>query len=272
VSTKDATDRGVASGVAAPSVDHSGLQSLVATLQQPDCPQRGMVSLGELQLEYLAPKAFASTLELLFRDRIYDVGPTSGVSNIIDGGGWLGLSTIRFRQLFPDAHITVFEPDPDVFSMMCRNLDRNGIDRVTPVQAALAGEDGEQTFWATGSDSGTLDATVRQGEQIVVTTQRLSRFIDDSTSLLKLNIEGTEAAVIHELGDRLAMIDHVLIEYHGFSELPQTLHRILADLDRNGHTYILSHFDERNRSCVPPLRLSEDFRYFLLIYSRRLVA
>ncbi|MFJ4851706.1 FkbM family methyltransferase [Streptomyces sp. NPDC088733] len=250
-------------------MDPVELESVVGSLLEPDCAPAGTVRLGPWTLEYVAPRAFAHTLRLLFGARIYDVDPLSGPARIIDGGGWLGLSVLRFRQLFPEAHITVFEPDPAIFQLMCRNIERNGLQNVTTVQAALSGRDGQQTFTATGSDSGSLVAAAR-GDVVAVPTRRLSPYVDEPVSLLKLNVEGAEADVISELGNRLAAVDQVLIEYHGFAELPQSLHAILAALHEAGHTYVVSHFDESNKSCVPPLRVTEDYRYFLLIYSRRL--
>lgn len=250
-------------------IDPAELESVCATLLEPNCAPTGTVRLGHWILEYAAPRAFAHTLQLLFGARIYDVAPLSGPARIIDGGGWLGLSVLRFRQLFPNAHITVFEPDPDIYRLMCRNIERNGLRNVKTVQAALSKEDGQQTFMATGSDSGSLVAAAR-GDVVTVPTRRLSPYVDEPVSLLKLNVEGAEADVIAELGSRLTAIDQILIEYHGFAELPQSLHTILASLHEAGHTYVVSHFNDTNRACVPPLRVTENYRYFLLIYSRRL--
>jgi FkbM family methyltransferase len=254
---------------AGPEIPAAELVAVTSALLSPGCAATGVVRLGPWELEYVAPRAFAYTLISLFGDRIYDVDPLSTPEVILDGGGWLGLSVLRFRMLFPNARIVVFEPDEDLFAMLCRNLARNGIDNVEPIRAALAGSDGEHTFLATGSDSGTLRATPT-GRAVTVPTRRLSPFVDQPVSLLKLNIEGAEAEVIADLDDRLARVDQVLIEYHGFAELPQTLHDILTRLYQAGHTYIISHFNESNRACVPPLRLDPAYRYFLLIYSRRL--
>ncbi|MDG4765256.1 FkbM family methyltransferase [Solwaraspora sp. WMMD406] len=252
-------------------VSPAEVTELVARMRTPGFPQRGTVNLGPYVLEYPRARPFASTVELLYADRIYDVEPLAGPEQIIDGGGWVGLSVLRFRELFPDASITVFEPDPELYEMLCRNLDRNRITGVEPVRAALAGRDGTATFAATGSDSGGFPPAVT-GEPITVPTTRLSHYLDQPVSLLKLNIEGAETAVVEEVGARLARVDQVLIEYHGFAALPQTLHQLLGALHAAGHTYVVSHFNERNRGCVPPLRLGPDYRYFLLVYARRLPA
>ncbi|MFH9477020.1 FkbM family methyltransferase [Streptomyces anulatus] len=259
----------VEGGAPGHGIDPYELETVTAELLAPGGPPTGTIRLGPYELEYTAPRAFAHTLRLLFGSRIYDVAPLSAPQRIIDGGGWLGLSVLRFRALYPDAHIVVFEPDPEIFRIMCRNLERNGISNVEPVRAALAGTDGQQTFTVTGSDSGSLRADAR-GSSLTVDTRRLGPHVTEPLSLLKLNVEGAEAEVIAELGEKLALVDQVLIEYHGFAELPQTLHEILGALHAAGHTYIVSHFNESNRACVPPLHLDDAYRYFLLIYARRL--
>jgi FkbM family methyltransferase len=251
-------------------IEPDEVATLCARLRAPGCPPQGTVRLGPWELEYRHPRAFASTVELLFRDRIYDVDGLAPPGVIIDGGSWLGLSALHWRRLFPGARILAFEPDPELFAVLTRNLARNGASDVRAHNVALAGREGELEFLATGTDAGSLRVRSAPGRITTVPAQTLSGHVREPVSLLKLNIEGSEWEVLDELGDRLALVDQVLIEYHGFNELPQTLHRILGRLDEHGFTYIVSHFNERNRACVPPLRLTTDFRYFLLIYARRL--
>jgi len=251
------------------AIDHEQLTDTVAGLRAPGCPETGEVRVGPFDLEYRRPRALATALELLFGKGIYDVDRLAEPQLVIDGGSWLGLSVLRLRQLFPAATVIAFEPDPEIVPILRRNLDRNGAGDVLVVDAALAGRVGPATFRSTGSDNGGFNPGIR-GREITVERRRLSEFVTGPVSLLKLNIEGAEAEVIDELGDLLGTVDQVLIEYHGFAELPQSLHRILAKLDTHGLTYVVSHFDERNQACVPPLRLDHDYRYFLLIYARRL--
>jgi FkbM family methyltransferase len=249
----------------------ANLPEVLEALRLPEAPNEGRVWVGGFDLEYRHPSAFASTLELLFHDHIYDLETLSEPQTIIDGGAWLGLSVLRFRQLFPGARIVAFEPDPQAFQTLAANLEQNQAGDVKLVNAALWRATGTSQFVATGTDAGSL-VTAGAGHLIEVPTVRLSDYVDGPVSLLKLNIEGSEWDVIDELGERLRLIDQVLIEYHGFAKLPQTLHLILQALDASGFTYILSHFNARNRQCVPPLRLTPGYRYFLLVYGRRIQA
>ncbi|MFD8248515.1 FkbM family methyltransferase [Nocardia sp. NPDC059691] len=237
-------------------------------LRSADCPEVGTIAIDGQVIEYRRPRPLATALELIFGQRIYDVDTAPRV--IIDGGSWLGVSILRFRTLFPGARIIGFEPDPEIFAVLQRNLRQNdATDGVTLVPAALAGVAGPRNFVATGSDSGSMHARV-SGQRMTVDCVRASSYVTEPGTLLKLNIEGAECEVLEELGDQLSFVDQVLVEYHGFAELPQTLHRILSVLDGAGLTYIVSHFNERNRACVPPLRIMPGYRYFLLIYARRM--
>ncbi|WP_315093430.1 FkbM family methyltransferase [uncultured Cellulomonas sp.] len=252
-------------------VDVDEVSRLVAELRMPGAQHTGVVRLGPFDLEYRDAEIFASTVDLIFGDRIYDAAPLAGTGPIIDGGAWVGLSVIRFRQLYPETPIVAFEPDPDIFEILRRNVERNGLTDIQLVNAALAGSaTNSATFLSSGTDGGSIVANVWHATPITVPTATLSTFVPHGSPLVKLNIEGAEADVIRELGDVLRSIDQVLIEYHGFSDLPQSLHEILAALHSHGHTYVVSHFNERNRSCVPPLAIAADYRYFLLIYARRL--
>ncbi|WP_326690284.1 MULTISPECIES: FkbM family methyltransferase [unclassified Streptomyces] len=254
------------------TIDPEELADLCTRLRAPDCPREGVVGLGRWELEYRDPRAFATTVELLFRDGVYDVDGLARPAVVLDGGSWLGLSVLRFRSLFPDALIRAFEPDPELFEVLTRNLERNGVGNVELHNVALADQEGELEFLATGNDAGSLRVRSPRGRLTTVPARVPSAYVTAPLSLLKLNVEGSEWDVIDELGDRLGLVDQLLIEYHGFGDLPQTLHRILGRLHEHGFTYIVSHFNERNRACVPPLRLTADFRYFLLIYARQLGA
>lgn len=245
------------------------LAATLAILNREGAAEQGTVELGPYSLEYVKPRIFAATAELIFGQRIYDAAPLDSAQRILDGGGWLGLSVLRFRELYPHASITVFEPDPHLYEIMCRNLERNGIKGVEPIQAALSDIEGAANFHATGSDSGALEPS-NAGSPVGVRVVRLAPYVRAPVSLLKLNVEGAEWNIMRDLGARLADIDQVLLEYHGFAELPQTLHQILKTLHDAGHTYVISHFNERNKACVPPLSLDASYRFFLLVYSRRL--
>ena len=107
------------------------------------------------------------------------------------------------------------------------------------------------------------------GPGCTIATVRLGKWLEEPAAVLKLNIEGAECAVIEESESRLRSVEKIFIEYHGFPELPQTLHRILAALDRAGFRYCLGAMDrETNPVCHAPFNLGQR-RFFNLVYAER---
>ena len=71
-------------------------------------------------------------------------------------------------------------------------------------------------------------------------------------------------------GERLRLVNEMVIEYHHLPGLPRTLHHILELLDRQGFEYLINDFDsETNGGVQPPFRLAQESRYFLLLYAKR---
>ena len=176
----------------------------------------------------------------IIEEAIYYFQPASDEPYIIDGGSNIGVSVLFFKHLYPRARVVAFEPDADVFAVLCENVQSRGIDDVTLVNAALADADGMAAFVqqgayasrvAAGSDAATAE----------VRTVRLRSVLDRRVDLLKLNIEGAETAVIADCADLLDRVDRIVLEYHSLVAEPQILHRLLAVLTNAGfRTYVRS--------------------------------
>jgi FkbM family methyltransferase len=109
-----------------------------------------------------------------------------------------------------------FEPAPDNVRVLRANLFQNGLGNIEVIEAAVGLLDGVERF-SSGSDTdaGKLD---RNGNSLVLTT-RLSTFCADRDidriSLLKLDIEGLEYAVLEQDNSLLsAAVDRCIVEYH----------------------------------------------------------
>lgn len=204
----------------------------------------------------------------IFLHRIYDFQTDNSVPRIIDGGGHIGLFTLFIKQRYPDAKVTVFEPEASSLRLLRHNLQQNGFNDVEIVEAGLFGRDGILGFGSDSSDGSSLFSETK-GETINVV--RISPCLNEEVDFLKLNIEGAELEVITELEPKLHMVREIVIEYHGFPEVGQRLHNILTILDRNGFRYMIHDFDgETNPASKPPFILDADTRFFLLISSKRL--
>lgn len=208
----------------------------------------------------------------IFLKQIYGFTSPKPAPRIIDCGGFIGMSTLYFKKKYPDAKIITFEPDPKIFQILKRNMERNHITNVELIDSAVSKVDGYLMFDADGSDGGSLiNKNPTNINQIKVKSCRLSSYLSEPADFLKLNIEGAEWDVFQEIEPVIHNVDQLVLEYHHFPESEPQLHNILTLLHKNGFRYIINHFDyETNPAVRTPLTISRDTTYFLIVYARRL--
>ena len=204
----------------------------------------------------------------IFLQGIYDFNATSRAPVIIDGGGHIGLFTLFAKQKYPNAQITVFEPDRLSLKLLRSNIAANNLENVHVVEAGLFKDNGGISFGSNESDGSSIFA---RNSNESIKTVRLNEYIQSDIDFLKLNIEGAEFDVIDEIAAKLHLVKEMVVEYHGFPEIPQNLHKILSALDSAGYRYMIHDFDNlTNPATKPPFRLNRESRFFLLIYAKRL--
>lgn len=210
----------------------------------------------------------------IFLNRIYHFEASRLDPVVLDCGGNIGMSVLYYKQVYPRAKVTTFEPDPLVFGYLKDNLERHGLHDVQLVQAAIAGRDGILALHSDGKYASNLvlestplpDGWTRHNVPCV----RLSAYLTELIDFLKVNIEGAEWEALADCGDRLRLVSEMVIEYHHLPGLPRTLHKILDLLDRQGFEYLINDFDsETNGGVQSPFHLAPETQYFLLIYAKR---
>lgn len=150
----------------------------------------------------------------IFIDRVYDLKCRNERPLILDCGGNIGLSVLRFRQHFPNATIKVFEADPEICSVMKKNLTSFNITGVEVNNAAVWNENGEVRFASDGKDGGRIDDG--KGGDLTIKSVRLADIITEEVDILKMDIEGAEFDVIADLAaeGKIAFIDQIFCEVH----------------------------------------------------------
>src|SRR5215213_6540131 len=182
---------------------------------------------------------------------------------IVDGGSNIGVSILYFKQLYPNARIIGFEPDPAIFRMLTENISRNDVKDVSVFELGLGAQSGVTTFLSDNSASGQFG---EGANSIEVRVEPLSKYIDGPVDFLKLNIEVQELESSGKLGE----VRELVFEYHGWAGQEQRLGELLNILDRNGFRYFVHDFDdETGYATKPPFRWTPETVWFCLVYATK---
>jgi FkbM family methyltransferase len=181
--------------------------------------------------------SFLAMWKDVFENNIYEFPKTSSTPRILDCGANIGVSCLFFKRLFPSARLTAFEPDPVIFSYLTHNLKEAGIHDAQLIQKALWSSETLLQFHSEGADAGRIASDIQPGSNLnagQVRTTRLYDYLNEQIDFLKLDIEGAETEVLEDAAPRLGNVSRLFVEYHSFSDKPQTLSRLLGILSDAG--------------------------------------
>ncbi|MGD8603905.1 MAG: FkbM family methyltransferase [Anaerolineales bacterium] len=205
------------------------------------------LSLAGYSVNYLHFGGLVFQFHELFVQAHYFVSLESNHPYIIDCGSNIGLSVMFFAKLYPDAIILAFEPDPDAYACLTRNVQDNGLNNVTTECVAITDKEGEVDFYSDenrpGSALGSIIPGRVQGSRQRVPSRTLSSLINGKVDLLKIDIEGAELQVVRDLAEegKLSFIQNCLIEFHHHIQPGENhLAELLSFLERAGFGYMIS--------------------------------
>jgi FkbM family methyltransferase len=164
-------------------------------------------------------------LSEVFEHEYYRLPLTRPPATILDLGANIGLTAIYFGRLFPRAELACVEPVPDNLRLLRRNLVLNSV-RAKVVPAAVDVRDGLVTIeLQTRNSEHKVVAAATQSARPTIEVAGMSvptllrQLAWDRIGLLKVDIEGHEAALLAADCDWLARVDAMCIECHdGFGD------------------------------------------------------
>jgi len=168
---------------------------------------------------------------------------------IIDCGANIGLSLVYFNQLYPNAKIIAFEPEPKLFDI-CKSNTTYFEEQLRLYPYALWNEETTLYFESEGADAGRVEKEKIENEEIASTknlTQnlievkavRLQKYLNQRIDLLKIDIEGAEVTVLEDCVDSLHWVGNLFVEFHSFENSPQRLGQLLSILENAGFRYYI---------------------------------
>jgi len=161
-----------------------------------------------------------TTFEIVFLLREYRFTPQTPRPRIVDCGSNIGLSLLFFKREYPESTILAFEPDPDTFAVLRRNVERNTLSGIELHNRALAGTPGVRDFYADSTRPGSTGMSLsrKSGLDRCTTVQcvKLSDYIKQEVDFLKLDIEGMELDVVQDLVEsgKIQHVNQMVVEYH----------------------------------------------------------
>lgn len=142
---------------------------------------------------------------------------------IIDCGGNVGYASAYFLSRYPQAQLTVVEPDSANFAILQRNLAPYA-PRVTALRAGVwshtTGLKISEEKFGDGREWAVTVRATRPGEIADMQAIDIGQLLRDSPhkriDILKIDIEGSEAEVFAEnYQDWLPLVNNLVIELHG---------------------------------------------------------
>lgn len=157
-------------------------------------------------------------LEEIFLEEEYEITTQNkdDIKNIIDAGANIGISSLYFLCKFPKATIYAFEPHPEVFEKLQRNV--TGYDRIKPYNLALSNTEGKVDLYLSNDSIGS-SLNEREGSNCIqVDSATFSGLLKElnllEVDIFKFDIEGSEFDLFTSDFD-FSKINHITGEVHG---------------------------------------------------------
>jgi FkbM family methyltransferase len=210
-----------------------------------------------------------SSLRLLYREifarQYYYFQCDTDSPTIHDCGANLGMASLYFKWLYPKATIHAYEPDPETFALLQKNVDQNRLTGLTTHQCALWNENTTLDFFTKKDEPGspsmsTRKSRLQESNVIQVPGKRLSEFIQGPTDFVKLDVEGAEHEVLADLisSRKIDLIKQLVVEYHHrIRDERSCMAKFLDQLERVGFEYQI-------HALLYPLRSSDPFQDILI--------
>lgn len=128
---------------------------------------------------------------------------------VLDIGANIGYYTLLFaRQTGPQGTVIAFEPDPDNFALLKKNVEANGYQNVELVQKAVSNENGAITLYLDQKYKGNhrirpFDGASRSIEIEAVALQDFLKDRAEEIDLIKIDIEGAEPMALESMAETL---------------------------------------------------------------------
>lgn len=149
------------------------------------------------------------------------------ISTIVDVGALIGSFTLWSYENFPNAKIHVYEPDPENFEYLTKNVNSLATDRVFINCLAVWDDNTVITLHTHKNQKGSNSlifksnpATKQESTPMQIKTISMKKILDSigGIDFLKLDCEGAEFRILFSLdAQSLKKIKYIVLEFHDFN-------------------------------------------------------
>jgi FkbM family methyltransferase len=123
---------------------------------------------------------------------------------VLDIGAHAGYYTLlAARGTGTEGRVYAFEPEPENFKLLTKNIEANGYLNITPVNLAVSDQVGTRTLFVTSLDNGRhsmFHHSLPESGQIDVGSITIDKFLEGegwpTIGLVKVDVEGAESEVL----------------------------------------------------------------------------
>lgn len=185
--------------------------------------------------------------------------------HVIDLGANIGFYTLTLARLVgPEGRVYAFEPSPENFALLSRNVQCNGFQAVTLVQKAVSNKNGKAQLFLCDTNAGDhrIFEAREDRQAVAIETVTLDDFFRDSSEdlhLIKMDIQGAEGMALEGMQGLLSRSRRLSIMMEFW---PQGLVRCGADPGKvldllHSLGFQLKVLDHRRKSVEPIGKLNE---------------
>lgn len=196
--------------------------------------------ISQVTISFKRPYELLHSYEEIFNNEIYRFKSDKQNPVILDCGSNIGLAALYFKSIYPLSELHCFEPDPDNFKLLEKNLKQNRYSNFNLHQKAIWKDNNGISFIVMGSEASRI-SEIDHEKTVTIETQSFASLLESfqKIDLLKLDIEGAEKTILLEKGINLNHVNNLFIEYHGKAEETATLRKIIQLVEDCGfNTYI----------------------------------
>ena len=137
---------------------------------------------------------------------------------VVDIGANVGYYTLLVAHLVGDeGKVFAFEPDPNNYSLLCKNIEVNGYRNVIPVRKAVFNKSGKTSLFLDKNNLGghsLSEANVHKSASITVEVTSLDDYFkntDCKIDVIKMDVQGSEMGVLEGMTNTINRNDNLKI-------------------------------------------------------------